>query len=126
MPVNTSKYNTITISIREDFPPLSRLSTETFKPKFLSIMPPHENTLFSEIDRQTQDSCCNNIISNTKTLPRTITMGYMKSKLKAEYLTVIKTCPTTAQQRSITKKKETSIKKSQILSNIISNNIYIN
>ena len=50
----------------------------------------------------------------------------MKSKSKAENLTVIKTCPTTARQRDITKKKKTPIKKSQILSNIniISNNIY--
>ena len=126
MSVNTSKYKAITISTGEDFPPLSRLSTETFNPKFLSIMPTHENTLFSEIDCHTEDSCCNNIISITKTLPQTITMGYMKSKLKAEYLTVIKTCPTTAQQRGITKKKKTPIKKSQIFSNIISKNIYIN
>ena len=50
----------------------------------------------------------------------------MKSKPKAENLTVIKTCPTTARQRDITKKKKTPIKKSQISSNIniISNNIY--
>ena len=50
----------------------------------------------------------------------------MKSKPKAENLTVIKTCPTTARQRDITKKKKTPIKKSQILSNIISKNIYNN
>ena len=50
----------------------------------------------------------------------------MKSKLKTENLTVIKTCPTTARQRDITKKKKTPIKKSQILSNIISKNIYNN
>ena len=88
-------------------------------------MPPHENTLFSEIARQTQDSHCSNI-NITKTLPQIITMGYVKSKLKAENLTVIKTCPTTARQRDITKKKKTPIKKSQILSNIISKNIYNN
>ena len=50
----------------------------------------------------------------------------MKSKLKNENLAVIKTCPTAARQRDITKKKKTPIKKSQILSNIISNNIYSN
>ena len=50
----------------------------------------------------------------------------MKSKLKAENLPVIKTYPTTAQQHDITKKKKTPIKKSQILSNIISKNIYNN
>ena len=82
--------------------------------------------MFSETVRQTQDSRWNNIISVTKTLPQTIKTGYMKSKPKAENLTVIKTCPTTARQRDITKKKKTPIKKSQILSNIISNNIYSN
>ena len=50
----------------------------------------------------------------------------MKSKLKAENLPVIKTCPRTARQHDITKKKKTPIKKSQILSNIISKNIYNN
>ena len=79
--VNLFKH-TVTVLTGEDFPPLSRLSTETFNPKVLSITPPHENTLFSEIVRQTQDSRCNNIISITKTLPQTITTGYMKSKLK--------------------------------------------
>ena len=126
MSMNTSKYKATTVLTGEDFPPLSRLSTETFNPKFLSITPPHENTLFSEIVHQTQDICCNNIISITKTLPQTITTAYMKSKLKAENLAVIKSCLTTAQQRDITKKKKTPIKKSQILSNIISNNIYNN
>ena len=121
--MNTSKYKATTVLTGEDFPPLSRLSTETFNPKVLSITPPHENTLFSEIVRQTKDSRCN-IISITKTLPQTITTGYMKSKLKAENLAVIKTCPATARQRNVTKKKKTPIKKSQILSNIISNNIY--
>ena len=48
----------------------------------------------------------------------------MKSKLKTENVTCIKTCQTTVQQRDITKKKKTPNKKSQILSNIISNNIY--
>ena len=47
----------------------------------------------------------------------------MKSKLKTENVTCIKTCPTTLQQRDTTKKKTTPIKKSQILSSIISNNI---
>ena len=126
MSMNNNKYKATTVLTGEDFPPLSRLSTETFNPKVLSITPPHENTLFSEIVRQTQDSRCNNIISITKTLPQTITTGYKKSKLKAENVTVIKTCPTTARQRDITMKKKTPIKKSQILSNIISNNIYNN
>ena len=89
-------------------------------------MPPHENTFFSEIARQIQDSRCNNIISVTKTIPQTIETGYLRSKLETENLTVIKTCPTTARQRGTTKKKKTPIKKSQILSNIISNNIYNN
>ena len=75
---------------------------------------------------QTKDSRCNNIISITKTLQQTITTGYMKSKLKAENVTVIETCLTTARQRDTTKKKKTPIKKSQILSNIISKNIYNN
>ena len=123
MSMNTSKYKATTVLTREDFPPLSRLSTESFNLKFLSITPPRKNTLFSETVRQTQDSPCNNIINITKTLPQTITTGYMKSKLKAENLAVIKTCPTAAPQRDITKKKKTPIKKSQILSNIISNNI---
>ena len=96
--MNTSKYKATTVLTGEGFPPLSRLSTETFNPKFLSITLPHENTLLSEIVRQTQDSRCN------KTLPQTITTGYNKSKLKAENLTVIKTCPTTARQRDIIKK----------------------
>ena len=91
-----------------------------------TIMPPHENTFFSEIARQIQDSRCNNIISVTKTIPQTIETGYLRSKLETENLTVIKTCPTTARQCGTTKKKKTPIKKSQILSNIISNNIYNN
>ena len=100
--------------------------TYKFYCKFLYITPPHDNTLFSEIIRQTKDSRCNNIISITKILPQTITTGYMKSKLKTENLTVIKTCPTTARQRDITKEKKTPIKKSQILSNILTSNIYNN
>ena len=126
IPINTSKYKATTVLTGEDFPPLSRLSIETFNPKFLSINPPHENILFSEIVCQTQDSHCNNIISIAKTLLQTITTSYMKSKLKAENLTVIKTCPTTPQHCNITKKKKTPIKELQILSNIISNNIYNN
>ena len=50
----------------------------------------------------------------------------MKSKLKTENVTCIKTCPTTARQHDTTKKKKTPIKKSQIISNIISNSIYNN
>ena len=50
----------------------------------------------------------------------------MKSKLKTENVTCIKTCRTTVRQRDTTKKKKTLIKKSQIISNIISNNIYNN
>ena len=96
MSVNTSKYKATAVLTGEDFPPLSRFSTETFNPKVLTITSPHENILFSKIVRQTQDSRCNNIISITKTLQQTITTDYMKSKLKAENLTVIKTCPTTA------------------------------
>ena len=96
--------------------------TYKFYCKFLYITPPHDNTLFSEIIRQTKDSRCNNIISITKILPQTITTGYMKSKLKTENLTVIKTCPTTARQRDITKKNKIPIKKLQILSNIIFSN----
>ena len=50
----------------------------------------------------------------------------MKSKLKTENVTCIKTCPTTVRQRDTTKKKKTLVQKSQIISNIISNNIYNN
>ena len=49
-----------------------------------------------------------------------------KSRSKKKNLTVIKTCPTTAQQRHVTNKKKRPIQKSQILSNIIFNNIYDN
>ena len=48
----------------------------------------------------------------------------MKSKLKTENVTCIKICPTTVRQRDTTNKKKTPIKKPQIISNIISNNIY--
>ena len=126
MSMNNSKYKATTVLTGEDFPPLSKLSTETFNPKVLSITPPHENILLSEIVRQTQDRHCNNTISITKILPQTITTSYMKSKLKAENLPVIKTCPTTARQQDFIKKKKTPIKKSQILSNIISKKIYNN
>ena len=112
MSVNNSKYKATTVLTGEDFPPLSRLSTEAFNPKVLSITPPHENTLFSEIVRRTQDSRCNNVISIKKTLPQTITTSYMKSRLKAENLPVIKTCPTTARQHDINNKKKIPIKKS--------------
>ena len=73
MLMNNNKYKATTVLTGEDFPPLSRLSIEKFNPKALSITPPHENTLFSEIVCQTQDSNCNNIISITKTLPQAIT-----------------------------------------------------
>ena len=46
IPMNTSKYKAATVLTGEDFPLLSRLSTEILNPKFLSITPPHENTLF--------------------------------------------------------------------------------
>ena len=124
--MNNSKYKATTVLTGEDFPPLSRLSAETFNPKVLSTTPPHRNTLSSTIVRQTQDSRCNNIIGITKTLSQTITTSSIKSKLEAENLPFVKTCPTTARQHDITKKKKTPIKKSQILSNIISKNIYNN
>ena len=73
--MNTSKYKATTVLIGEEFPPLLRHSTKTFSPKFLSIMPPHENTFFSEIVRQAQDSRWN-IISGTKTLRQTIATGH--------------------------------------------------
>ena len=123
IPTNTKKYKATAALTGEDFPPFSRHSTKTFNPKLLSITPPHKNTLFSEIACQTQDSRCNNTISVTKALPQINTTGYMKSKLKTENVTCIKTCPTTVRQRDTTKKKKTTIKKSQIISNIISNNI---
>ena len=113
IPMNTSKYKAITVLTGEDFPPLSGHSTKMFNSQFLSITPPHENTPFSKIIRQAQDSRCNNI-SVTKILPQAITTGYMKPKLKTENLTFIKTCPTTARQRNITKKKKTPIKKTQV------------
>ena len=103
--IKAMKHSNLTMSMNnsnttvltgEGFPPLSRLSTETFNSKVLFITPPLENTLFSEIVRQTQDSRCNNIISITKTLSQTITTSHMKSKLKAKNLPVIKTCATTA------------------------------
>ena len=55
MSMNNNKYKATTVLTGEDFPPLSRLSTEKFNPKALSITPPHEITLFSEIVCQTQD-----------------------------------------------------------------------
>ena len=124
--MNTKKYKATAALTGEDFPPLSRHSTITFNPKFLSITPPHKNTLFSKIARQTHNSRCNNPISVSKTLPQINTTGYMKSKLKTENVTCIKTCPTTVRQRDTTKKKKAPIKKFQIISNIISNNIYNN
>ena len=112
--MNTKKYKATAALTGEDFPPLSSHSTKTFNPKLLSITPPHKNTLFSEIAPQTHDSRCNNTISVTKTLPQTNTIGYMKSKLKTENVTCVKTCLTTVRQCDTTKKKKTPIKKSQI------------
>ena len=121
--MNTSKCKTTTVLTGEDFPSLSRHSTKTLTPKFLSITPPHENLLFSETAGRQEIAAAT---TSSKTLLQTIATGCTKSKLKTENLTVIKTCPTTARQRDVTKKKKTPIKKSQILSNIISNNIYNN
>ena len=118
------KYKATAALSGEGFPPVSRHSTKTFNPKLLSITPPHKNTLFTETAHQTHYNRYNNTISVTKTLPQINTTGYMKSKLKTENATCIKTCPTTARHRDTTKKKKTTIKKSQITSNIISNNIY--
>ena len=126
IPMNTKKYKATTALTGEYFPPLSRHSTKMFNPKCLSITPPHKNTSFSEIVCQTHDNRSNNTISVTKTLPQIHTTGYMKSKLKTENVTCIKTCPATVQQRNTTKKKKTPIKKSQFISNIISYNIYNN
>ena len=124
--MNTKKYKATAALTGEDFPPLSSHSTKMFNPKFLFITPPHKNTLFYEIARQTHNNRCNNTISVTKTLPQINTTGYMKSKVKTENVTSIKTCPTTVRQRDTTKKKKAPIKKSHIMSNIISNNIYNN
>ena len=122
--MNTKKYKATIALTGEDFPPSSRHSTKTFNPKFLSIMPPHKSTLFSETAHQTHDNCCNNTISITKTLPQINTASYMKSKLKTENVTCIKTCPTTVRQRISQKsRKQNHI---QIISNIMSNNIYNN
>ena len=124
--MSNKKYKATTALTGEDFPPLSRHSTNTLNPKFLFITPSHKNALFSETARQIHDNRCNNTISFTKTLPQLIKTGYMKSKLKTENATCINTCPTTVRQRDTTKKKKTPFKNSQILSNIISNNIYDN
>ena len=84
IPMNTSKYKATTVLTGDVFPPLSRHSSKTFSPKFLSIMPPHENTFFSEIVRQAQDSRWN-IISGTKTLRQTIATGH-EIKIKKKKL----------------------------------------
>ena len=123
--MNTKKYKDTTALTGEHFPPFSRHSTERLNHEFLSIMPPLKNLLFSEIARQTHDNW-NETTNVTKTLPQIITIGYMKSKLKTKNITCIKICPTTGWQRDTRKKKKTPFKKSQILSNIISNNIYKN
>ena len=123
--MNTAKYKATATLTGEDFPPLSRHSTETFNPKLLSI------TFHTKIHCSLKLFArhmitCNNTISVTKTLPQINTTGYMKSKLKTENVTCIKTCPTTVRQGDTAKKKKTPIKKSQIISNIISNNIHNN
>ena len=66
IPMNTKRYKATATLTGEDFPHLSRHSTKTFNPKFLSITPPHKNTLFSEIARQTYDNRCNKTIGVTK------------------------------------------------------------
>ena len=130
IPMNTKKYKAIAALTGEDFPHLSRHSTKTFNPKLLSITPPHKNTLFSETACQTHDNRCNNTISVTKTLPQINTTGYMKSKLNTENVTCVKTCPTTVRQRETTtlyyQEKENTNQEIQIISNIVSNNIYNN
>ena len=75
--MNTKKCKATAALTGEDFPPLSRHSTKTINPKLLSITPPHKNTLFSEIARQTHHNRCNSTISVTKTLPQSNTTGYM-------------------------------------------------
>ena len=84
-----------------------RISTPWFpeKPRG-EIRSRNKNILFSEIPRKTYDNRCNNSISVTRTLPQIITIGYMKSKLKAENGSRIKTCQTTVRQRDTTKKKK--------------------
>ena len=89
-------------------------------------MPPHKITLFSEVAHETHDNHFNNAISITKALPQIIAIGYKKWKLKTENVTYIKTCPRTVKQGDTTKEKKTPFKKSHILSNMISNNIYNN
>ena len=90
--MNTKKYKATSALTGEDFPPLSRHYTKMFNPKLLSITP---HTFFSEIACQTHDNRCKNTINFTKTLPQINATGYMKSKLKTENVTCIKTCPTT-------------------------------
>ena len=54
IPMNTQKYNATTTLTGEDFLPLSRHSTEMFNTNLI-CSPPHKNTLFSEITRQTHN-----------------------------------------------------------------------
>ena len=61
--MSTKKYKDTTALTGEDFPPLSRHSTKMFNPKFLSVTPPHKNTLSTETARQTHDNRCNNTIN---------------------------------------------------------------
>ena len=102
VPMNIKKYKATAALTGEDFPPLSRHSTKMFNPKCLSITPPTQNSLFYEIALQTHDNCCNNNISVAKILPQIKTTGYMKSNVKTENVTSIKTCPTTLRQRDTT------------------------
>ena len=99
--IKAAKHSNVTLPMnnQRDFPALSKHSTKTINPKFLSITPPHINTLFSETACQTHDNRCSSTISVTKTLPQLITTSYMKSKIKAENVTCIKTCPTTTAQK---------------------------
>ena len=129
LPINKKFQNTTALT-GEDFPPFSRHSTETLNPKFLSVMPPYKNTLFSGIACQTHSNRCSDTTGVTRTLPQIFTICYMKSKLKTKNVTCIKTCPTIVRQRNTTNKKKITLKKSQILlnmfDNIISNNFYNN
>ena len=73
--IKAAKHSNVTLPMnnQRDFPALSKHFTKTINPKFLSITPPHINTLFSETACQTHDNRCNSTISVTKTLPQLIT-----------------------------------------------------
>ena len=49
IPMNNKKYKATTALTGEEFPPLSRHSTNKLNLKFLSITPPHKNALFSKL-----------------------------------------------------------------------------